>query len=69
MHEIDLTRKYADTVMLFYSNHDVDLGTPDEVMTDESLEKSYGIPVSMLKHAETMTREQIKEESDMIKKL
>ena len=69
MHEIDLTRKYADTVMLFYSNHDIDLGTPDEVMTDEALEKSYGIPVSMLKHAETMTREQIKEESDMIKKL
>ena len=55
--------------MLFYSNHDIDLGTPDEVMTDEALEKSYGIPVSMLKHAETMTREQIKEESDMIKKL
>ena len=55
--------------MLFYSNHDIDLGTPDEVMTDEALEKSYGIPVAMLKHAETMTRRQIKEESEMIKSL
>ena len=69
MHEIDLTKKYAETVMLFYSNHDIDLGTPDEVMTDEALEKSYGIPVAMLKHAETMTRRQIKEESEMIKSL
>lgn len=69
MHELDLTRKYAELVMLFYPNHDIDLGTPDEVMTDECLEKAYGIPVSMLKHSETMTRQQIKEESEMIRKL
>ncbi|MCI6799112.1 MAG: ABC transporter ATP-binding protein [Spirochaetia bacterium] len=69
MHELDLTKKYAETVMLFYPNHDIDLGTPEEVMTDEDLEKAYKIPVSMLKHSETMTRNQIKEESEMIKKL
>ncbi|MGN0738686.1 MAG: ATP-binding cassette domain-containing protein [Treponema sp.] len=69
MHELDLTKKYAETVMLFYPNHDIDLGTPEEVMTDEDLEKAYKIPVSMLKHSEAMTRNQIKEESEMIKKL
>ncbi|MBP5402002.1 MAG: ATP-binding cassette domain-containing protein [Treponema sp.] len=69
MHELELTKKYAETVMLFYPNHDIDLGTPEEVMSDKDLEKAYGIPVSMLKHAESMTRNQIKEESDMIKKL
>src|SRR3712207_9273679 len=42
MHELDLTRKYAETVMLFHPNHDIDLGTPDEVMTDADLEKVYG---------------------------
>lgn len=69
MHELELTRKYAETVMLFHSNHDIDLGTPEEVMTDADLEKVYGIPASMLKHSEMMTRNQIKEESDMIKSL
>lgn len=60
MHELDLTRKYADTVMLFYPNHDIDLGTVDEVLTDAALEKAYGVPVSMLKHSEELSREQIK---------
>lgn len=69
MHELDLTKKYAETVMLFHSNHDIDLGTPEEVMTDADLEKVYGIPASMLKHSESLTRNQIKEESDMIKNL
>lgn len=69
MHEIELTKKYAQTVMLFYPNHNIDLGTPDEVMTNDDLEKAYGIPVSMLKHSEIMTRNQIKEESQMIKNL
>lgn len=69
MHELELTRKYAETVMLFHSNHDIDLGTPEEVMTDADLEKVYGIPASMLKHSEMMTRNQIKDESEMIKNL
>lgn len=69
MHELDLTKKYAELVMLFYPNHDIDLGTPDEVMSDADLEKAYGIPVSMLKHSEIMTRQQIKDESEMIRKL
>lgn len=59
MHELDLTKKYADTVMLFYPNHDIDLGTAEEVLTDEALEKSYGVPVSMLKQSEELSREQI----------
>lgn len=59
MHELDLTKKYADTVMLFYPNHDIDLGTVEEVLTDEALEKAYGVPASMLKQSEELSREQI----------
>ena len=59
MHELDLTKKYADTVMLFYPNHDIDLGTAAEVLTNEAFEKSYGVPVSMLKQSEELSREQI----------
>ena len=59
MHELDLTKKYADTVMLFYPNHDIDLGSAAEVLTDEALEKAYGVPASMLKQSEELSREQI----------
>ena len=59
MHELDLTKKYAQTVLLFYPNHDIDLGTVDEVLTDEALEKAYGVPVSMLRQSEELSREQI----------
>lgn len=59
MHELDLTKKYAQTVMLFYPNHDIDLGTAEEVLTDQALEKSYGVPASMLKQSEELSREQI----------
>ena len=59
MHELDLTKKYADTVMLFYPNHDIDLGSAAEVLTDQALEKSYGVPASMLKRSEELSREQI----------
>ena len=56
MHELDLTKKYADQVLLFYPNRDMSFGTPSEVLTDEDLEKAYGLPVEMLKKGEEYTR-------------
>ncbi len=67
MHELDLTKKYADRVLLFYPNRDMSFGTPEEVLTDEELEKAYGIPASMLKHQESMTREQLAQESEVLR--
>ena len=66
MHELDLTRKYAENVILFYPNRDMDFGTPEEVMTDEALEKAYGVPVSMLKKGEDMTREELVQSANAI---
>ena len=66
MHELDLTRKYAELVLLMYPNHDMDLGTPDEVLTNEDLEKAYGVPASMLKSGEEYTRTHLKEMSDLL---
>lgn len=57
MHELDLTRKYAENVLLIKPNRDMSFGTPQEVMTREELEAAYGIPESMLKHQEAMTRD------------
>ncbi len=56
LHELSLTRKYADTVMLFYPDRRIDLGTCDEVLTKESLENAYGLPSEMLHDTEKLTR-------------
>ena len=36
--------------------------TVEEVMTNDELEKAYGIPAAMLKHNETLTREELAEQ-------
>jgi len=66
MHEIDLSKKYADQVLLFYPNRDMSLGTPEEVLTDEDLEKAYEIPAALLKKKEDMTRNQLVEEARLL---
>lgn len=66
MHEIDLSKKYADQVLLFYPNRDMSLGTPAEVLTDEDLEKAYEIPAALLKKKEDLTRNQLIEEAKLL---
>jgi iron complex transport system ATP-binding protein len=61
LHELALTRKYSDTVMLFYPDRRIDMGTCDEVLTDEALEKAYGVPSAMLADAERLTRQSLAE--------
>lgn len=69
MHDLDLTRKYAENVLLFYPNHNMDFGTPEEVLTREDLEKAYKVPESMLKEGESFTRESLSDAADKIKNL
>ncbi len=66
IHELELTRKYADKVILFYPNRDMDFGTPEEVMTTEDLERAYGVPAAMLKDQESMNRETLVQTSEAI---
>ena len=56
LHELSLTRKYADTVMLFHSDRTIDLGTPEEVLVPEALEAAYGVPSAMLYDTERLSR-------------
>jgi iron complex transport system ATP-binding protein len=56
LHELALTRKYADTAMLFYPDRRIDLGTCEEVLTDEALEEAYGFPAAMMYDAENLNR-------------
>ena len=69
MHELDLSRKYADNVLLFYPDRNMDLGTPEEVLTDEALEKAYGVPASQLRNTERLTRSQMIEATRVEKEM
>ena len=66
MHELDLSRKYAENVLLFYPNRDIDFGTPDEVLTNESLEKAYGVPVALLRETEALNRKSLNEAAEAV---
>ena len=66
MHELDLSRKYAENVLLFYPNRDIDFGTPEEVLTNESLEKAYGVPVALLRETEALNRKSLNEAAEAV---
>ena len=66
MHELDISRKYAENVLLFYPNRDIDFGTPDEVLTNEALEKAYGVPVALLRETEALNRKSLNEAADAV---
>ncbi len=64
MHELDLSRKYAENVLLFYPNRDIDFGSPEEILEKDALEKAYGIPATMLKDAEALNRKILLEQEE-----
>jgi iron complex transport system ATP-binding protein len=66
MHELDLSKKYADNVLLFYPDRRMDYGTPEEVLTKEALEDAYGVPAAMLRDTENLNRNALKEASETL---
>ncbi|MCR4714004.1 MAG: ABC transporter ATP-binding protein [Treponemataceae bacterium] len=66
MHELDLSRKYAENVLLFYPNRDIDFGTPEEILTNDSLEKAYGVPVALLRETEALNRKSLNEAAEAV---
>ncbi|MCG8571541.1 MAG: ABC transporter ATP-binding protein [Spirochaetes bacterium] len=58
LHEIELTRKYSDHVLLFYKNQlTPQIGITEDILVAEKLEKAYQIPYAMLKKKELLYRE------------
>lgn len=67
LHELSLTRKYADTVMLFYPDRRIDMGSCEEVLTKRALEDAYGVPEAMLYDSEQYTRKSFIEQANVRK--
>jgi ABC-type cobalamin/Fe3+-siderophores transport system ATPase subunit len=56
VHELELTEKYSDYMLLFDKKRNIRLGPTDEIFTKENLEQAYQIPYSMLKTKEALYR-------------
>lgn len=67
MHELELSKKYAENVALFFPNRDIDFGSPAEVLTKDALETAYGVPAAMLRDTEALNRKSLKEAADALK--
>ncbi len=48
VHELNLTEKYCENIIMFYKNKKIQYGKRDELYTKENLEKLYEIPYSYI---------------------
>lgn len=55
-HELEISRKFADFILLFYKNGQFKLGKPQELLTEKNLEDAYEYPPAMLYQKEHFYR-------------
>ena len=61
VHELDISQKYSDSILLFYKNGGMELGSTDEMLTRDILEEAYEYPYGMLKRQESLFRDTLKQ--------
>ena len=57
VHELELSEKYSDNLLIFYKNKNPKIGKTSTFFTKENIEDAYESPMSMLKHRESFYRE------------
>ncbi|RPJ08546.1 MAG: ABC transporter ATP-binding protein [Spirochaetaceae bacterium] len=57
LHELDLSEKYSDHIMLFRKNAPPEIGLTKELFSREIIETAYEVPFDMLKGRETLYRD------------
>jgi ABC-type cobalamin/Fe3+-siderophores transport system ATPase subunit len=63
VHELDISEKYSDYLMLFHKNGRVELGPTEELFTRNNIEEAYEVPLVMLKRREAIYREVLRDRS------
>jgi len=66
LHELDLSRKYAQSSLLFFKDRTILHGSTAETLTRENIEAAYGTPYDLLSHGESLFRERMLEENELI---
>ncbi|MBB6478899.1 ABC transporter ATP-binding protein [Spirochaeta isovalerica] len=62
IHEIDLSRKYSTSALLFTKEGQILSGPTREIMSKENLEKAYQVPMDMLYQRENLYRSHLLED-------
>jgi iron complex transport system ATP-binding protein len=68
VHELELSRKYSNQVLLFYKNGEIQGGEPNSLLTAKPLEEAYGVPYAMLHEKEALFRSNLQELSELTRK-
>jgi ferric hydroxamate transport system ATP-binding protein len=53
LHDVNMAARFCDEIIALHSGKLIARGTPDEIMTPESLEAIYGIAMGVLSHPES----------------
>ena len=61
VHELDISRKFSDSILLFSKTGQPRLGTTAEIFTRETIEQAYEVPFDMLKKREELYRKYLVE--------
>jgi len=59
VHELEISRKYSDYLLLFYKSGPPRLGPTEELFRREEIEKAYQVPYILLKRKEALIRESL----------
>jgi ABC-type cobalamin/Fe3+-siderophores transport system ATPase subunit len=57
VHELDISEKYSDYLLLCHKNGRLELGQTKQIFTKENMEEAYEVPFIMLKRKEAIYRE------------
>jgi ABC-type cobalamin/Fe3+-siderophores transport system ATPase subunit len=57
LHELDLTKRYTDRILLFYQQGNLELGSVEETTSREKLETAYEVPYDYLRRRQHFYRE------------
>lgn len=67
LHELDLSRRYADYILLFFRDGPPVLGPAEAIFSREMLEKAYEFPLALLKQKESLFRDTLRSWSERIR--
>jgi iron complex transport system ATP-binding protein len=63
VHELDISEKYSDYLLLFHKNGRIELGPTRELFNRRNIEEAYEVPYIMLKRKEAIYREALRDRS------
>lgn len=57
IHDLDISKKFCDNVVLFFKDKTVKVGKKEDILTKELLEEAYQVPMHLLHQREKLNRE------------